>query len=67
MLPPIPPEHEFVEVSAEVLLPNDPKLRSGLPKRFSKKIWHESGKLNGDLPCLMANPPSKQVGASGSV
>jgi hypothetical protein len=35
------------------------KLQSQLPKGFSTKIWAEDSKINGGLPYLRGNPPSK--------
>jgi len=35
------------------------QLQAELPKGFSKTIWKESKKLNGGLPYLISNPPSK--------
>jgi hypothetical protein len=48
-------------------IPNDPgvtglattQLQSGLPAGFDPAIWAESANMNGGLPYLLANPPSK--------
>jgi hypothetical protein len=34
-------------------------LQSGLPAGFDPAIWAESANMNGGLPYLLANPPSK--------
>ena len=35
------------------------KLRSGLPRGFSKKVWTERGNTNRGFPYLTDNPPPK--------
>ena len=35
------------------------KLQSGLPKGLNEKIWSQNAKINGGLPYLRSNPPTK--------
>jgi hypothetical protein len=37
----------------------DSKLKSGLPKGLSPRIWNEDSNINGKLPYLVANPPNR--------
>ncbi len=38
---------------------SDQALKSGLPSGFDKAVWAQSSKINGGLPYLIANPPSR--------
>jgi len=38
---------------------SDAALKSGLPSGFDKTVWAEDSKINGGLPYLIGNPPTK--------